>query len=91
MEDLDRAERDVVRAFEAGEFRQVRGIGATKGRYRQVAQQTLAKPRSINIRIGEADLARLKRLAAEQGIPYQTLISALLHQYSTKRTVSQRN
>lgn len=85
--DLDRAEQAVLKAYEAGEFRRVRAVRQEKERYRTLATWTLSKPRSINIRIAERDLRRLKTLAAEHGMPYQTFISALLHQHSKRRSL----
>ena len=55
-------------------------------RYRAYAAASMQKPRSINIRVADRDLARMKALAAEQGVPYQTLISALIHRHSQQRT-----
>lgn len=46
---------------------------------RKYAQNTLDKKRNINIRISEYDLHRLKVKAVEEGIPYQTLATSILH------------
>ena len=35
----------------------------------------------MNIRISERDLKDLKARAAEEGVPYQTLVSSVLHDY----------
>ncbi len=48
------------------------------------------KTKNINIRITEGDLAHLKRKAEEEGIPYQTLISSVLHKYITDRLVDEK-
>ncbi|MBM4334105.1 MAG: hypothetical protein FJ117_23300 [Deltaproteobacteria bacterium] len=48
------------------------------------------KTKNINIRISEYDLADLKRKAEEEGIPYQTLISSVLHKYITDRLVDEK-
>ncbi|MCD8482045.1 MAG: hypothetical protein LR015_04840 [Verrucomicrobia bacterium] len=45
------------------------------------AKQTLQKDMRINIRISSRDLISLKRKANRVGMPYQTLISSVLHQY----------
>jgi predicted DNA binding CopG/RHH family protein len=45
------------------------------------AKQTLQKDKRINIRISNRDLVSLKRKANRFGMPYQTLISSVLHQY----------
>ena len=51
---------------------------------RDVARNTFAKSRSINIRLSERDLIHLKAKAAHEGIPYQTLITSVLHKYSNQ-------
>ena len=47
------------------------------------------KTKNINIRISEPDLTRLKKKAEEEGMPYQTLISSVLHKYITERLVDE--
>jgi len=48
------------------------------------------KARNINIRISEAVLLELKRRSQEEGIPYQTLISSVLHKFVTNRLVDEK-
>ncbi len=43
------------------------------------------KNRSISLRIADFDLERLKEKAANDGIPYQTLINTVLHKYITNQ------
>jgi len=50
----------------------------------QAAKNTLNKTRNINIRLSERDLYRLKAKAIEEGIPYQTLASSILHKSTAK-------
>jgi len=45
------------------------------------ANRTLRKDKRMNIRISERDLKNLKVKALEEGIPYQTLVSMILHKY----------
>ncbi len=47
------------------------------------------KSRNINIRISELTLAELKKLAEREGLPYQTLVSSILHKYVTNRLVDE--
>jgi len=48
------------------------------------------KTKNINIRISEPDLTRLKKKAEEEGMPYQTLISSVLHKYITDRLIEEK-
>ena len=52
-----------------------------KEQYRAYARGTLRKDKRVNIRISEKDLLALQKRAVRQGIPYQTLISSVLHKY----------
>jgi predicted DNA binding CopG/RHH family protein len=84
---LDKEEKEILEAFERDEFRSSKNVEQEKKRFQQYARNTLSKPRNINIRVHERDLQRIKSLAAEKGLPYQTFISSLLHQFSNKSTV----
>ena len=47
--------------------------------------------KSINLRVNSQDLDMLKQKAEQEGIPYQTLISSILHKYLTDQLVDQKN
>jgi predicted DNA binding CopG/RHH family protein len=49
------------------------------------------KSRTVNIRITESVLEELKRRSQEEGLPYQTLISSILHKYVTNRLVDEES
>ena len=49
------------------------------------SKRFLNKTKNINIRIPEHDILKLKRKSAELNIPYQTIISSLVHQYLNDR------
>jgi predicted DNA binding CopG/RHH family protein len=77
---LDAEEKEILRDFEAGEFKSV----LTPKRKEQVvkaAEETFKKDKRINIRISSRDLEAIQRRALEEGIPYQTLVSSVLHKY----------
>jgi predicted DNA binding CopG/RHH family protein len=48
---------------------------------KKYAESTIKKDKRMNIRISERDLKNLKIRALEDGIPYQTLVSMVLHKY----------
>ena len=45
------------------------------------------KNRVISLRMNNYDLEKIKERAKEEGIPYQTLISMVLHKYVAKQLV----
>lgn len=84
---LDDEEREILDSFERGEWVPVADKEAVIARLRSAAQATLRKERRVNIRMTNADLAALQSIALEEGLPYQTLMSSILHKYVTGRLV----
>ena len=82
--ELTEEEQGILEAFEKGEFKSVPKLNKVKEHFQQVAKNTLNKAKNINIRLSERDLAMLKRKAVEEGIPYQTLVSSILHKFASK-------
>ncbi|MBI2098042.1 MAG: antitoxin [Candidatus Wildermuthbacteria bacterium] len=82
---MNKEEKKILEDFGTGKLKRVKGGKTARTRYQQYARQTLSKPRTINIRLSERDLQKIRALAAEKGLPYQTLISSILHQYSSKK------
>jgi len=76
---LNKEERDILKSVEAGEFRSMKDKKGTIAYYSTLAKETSAKNKTISIRISEIDLIKLKEMAVQQGMPYQTLISSSLH------------
>jgi predicted DNA binding CopG/RHH family protein len=76
---LTEEEQKLLEEVERGEWVPVKNQAKARREAMEVARNTLNKTRNINIRLSERDLAKLKRKAAEEGIPYQTLASSILH------------
>jgi predicted DNA binding CopG/RHH family protein len=53
-----------------------------KKQYEEYARYSLSKRKRINIRMSERDLKKIQAKAIEEGIPYQSLISMLIHKYN---------
>lgn len=78
---LDAEEQELLDSVEAGEWVQVENFEEEKKLAMEAARNTPKKTKNINIRITELVLAKLKAKAQEEGIPYQTLVSSILHKY----------
>ena len=74
-------EKDVVRAYESGEMKVRKPTKAMLAKLRGASEETFKKDKRINIRISSHDLMGIQRKASKKGIPYQALISGLIHQY----------
>ena len=51
---------------------------------------TANKTKNINIRISAYDIEKVKQRSAEEGIPYQTLISSIIHKYISGTLVDEK-
>ena len=78
---LDPEEQEILDSYNADEWQPIANIEEEKQRYQTYAQATFKKDRRINIRISSKDLERLQARALREGIPYQTLVSSVLHKY----------
>jgi predicted DNA binding CopG/RHH family protein len=78
---LNQYEKEIVEAFDRDELVLHDPTPALLARFTEAAENTVRKDRRINIRLSDHDLAGIQRKAAEQGIPYQSLISGLIHQF----------
>ena len=81
MTKLDAEERDLLDSYERDEWRPVAEAKEALERYSQYARATFKKDMRVNIRISRKDLEALQKRALEEGIPYQTLMSSILHKY----------
>ena len=79
---LDKEEQDILDSFERGEWRIVPDEKKAIAQLVAAARNTILKDQRINIRLAAMDLTRIRSRAMEEGIPYQTLISSILHKYA---------
>ena len=77
----DNEEKSIVDAYKKGKMKlstpskkEIEAIKAT-------ARNTLVKDRRITIRLYDHDYQGIQKKAMEMGIPYQTLISGIIHRY----------
>ncbi len=77
---LSKEEKQILDDFEAGQFKSILTSKRRK-MLQATAEETFKKDKRINIRISSRDLESLQRRALEEGIPYQTLVSSVLHKY----------
>lgn len=82
FEPLDEQERDIRDAIEKDELVPVPDEEASKEMLIRAARATIAKNRHISIRLSERDIMLIRARAFELGLPYQTLIGSILHQYA---------
>ena len=84
---LDKEEKDILDSYERGEWKSVKNLEEEIEKHRGYARQTLKKDKRVNIRISSMVLEELQTRAVEDGMPYQTLISSILHRFVTGRLI----
>ena len=84
---ITKEEKDILDSVERGEWKRIPNYKQEATRYKQAAQATLRKDKRVNIRMTERDLVHFQRTAVHEGLPYQTLISSILHKYINGRLV----
>jgi predicted DNA binding CopG/RHH family protein len=77
---LNREDQELLEAFEAGEYTSDLK-DERRAQLAKLAGETIRKDKRINIRISSRDLEALQRRAIEEGLPYQSLVSSVLHKY----------
>lgn len=80
----DPYEKEFLDAYESGRIRPVASKAGLQ-RLEAAARATAIKDRRVNIRLSSGDLQYIQAKALEEGLPYQTLISSVLHKYVTGR------
>jgi len=76
---LTKEEKKILKDFVDGNLKTIANFAEQKKKYQGFSKATLNKTRNINIRTSERDFQKVKARAAQLGIPYQTLISSLIH------------
>ena len=78
---LNDEEKDFLDSYDRGEWRPVKNPKQEIRKLQGHARNTLQKDKRINIRMSSKDLDQVQAIAAQEGIPYQTLISSIIHKY----------
>lgn len=82
---LDPEEQELNNSLERGEWKEVDNVEEEKKRYINIfkeAAEVEKKEARLNIRLKRSDLNTIREKANENGLPYQTLINTILHQYA---------
>ena len=87
---LDHVEAELLESIEAGEWVSVENVKEEIASHKEIAKNTLKKDKRVNLRMSAKDLEAIKTFAVEEGLPYQTLMSSVLHKFITGRLVDKK-
>lgn len=80
---LNKEEKEILESVERGEWKSIPNFKREAKRYQEYAKATFRKDKRVNIRMSEKDLVNIQKRALQEGLPYQTLMSSVLHKYIT--------
>jgi len=78
---LSKEEKEIESLYERNALELRKPDKALLRQLKAATENTFKKDRRINIRLPEHDMVGIQRVAATKGIPYQSLISGLIHQF----------
>ena len=78
-------ERDILDRFQRDELRSATNAEQEIKAARQAARNTFNKTKRVILRVTERDFNLAHSRALEEGIPYQTLLSSVIHKYLSGR------
>ena len=77
----DKEEKAIIDAYEKGNMKLSSPSKKEIQAIKVTAKRTLVKNRRITIRLYDHDYQGIQKKAMEMGVPYQTLISGIIHRY----------
>ena len=78
---IDPEEKALMKSIERDEWQPVKNFDQERKKAIEAARNTLKKDKRINLRLSQKDYHQIQIKAIEEGIPYQTLISSIVHKY----------
>lgn len=76
-------DRELIQSVENGEWQPVKDFDSVREELVKAAKETALKDYRMNIRISKRDVELLKAKALEEGLPYQTFVTSILHKFIT--------
>ncbi len=77
----DKEEKNIIDAYESGKMKLSKPSKKELQKIQAIAKSTFKKDKRITIRLYDHDYKGIQKKALEMGIPYQTLISGVIHRY----------
>ena len=84
----DKEEKNIIDAYESGKMKLSIPSKKELQSIKAIAKSTFKKDKRITIRLYDHDYKGIQKKALEMGIPYQTLISGLIHRYIEGELIS---
>ena len=78
---LNKEEREILEAYDSGQMSHYKPSPKEIEAIKAAAESTFKKDKRITIRLYDHDYNGIQKKALQMGVPYQTLISGIIHRY----------
>lgn len=89
--DIEQHEQEILKDFEKGKLVPVEDAEEEMRLAKEAARNFMKRDNRVNVRISGADLNMVRRIAVQEGLPYQTLLASIIHKYVTGRLVDRNS
>ena len=80
---LNAEEKAILTAFESGKLKSLPNLASEKKRIQNIAKAHGIKNRRVSLRMTDWDFTKIQEEALKEGLPYQSLLSSIIHKYLT--------
>lgn len=88
---LDQEEKEILEAYESDKLKLSKPSQKEIAAIKAAAISTFKKDKRITIRLYDHDFKGIQKKALQMGIPYQTLISGIIHRYVEGELISKND
>jgi len=81
MNKFDNEELEILEAFDNGKLKRSKNVSEQLENHQAISEASFKKDARINIRLSSKDLRAIQSKALKEGMPYQTLVSSVIHKY----------
>jgi len=84
-------ELEIVDYIENSNPQSISNLKEEKELLKSIVKDNVQKKKQVNFRLLESDLEKLKTRALVEGIPYQTLLSSIIHKFLNGNLTPKQN
>jgi predicted DNA binding CopG/RHH family protein len=89
-DNLDAFEQELLQAYEDGKLQSEELSPGRMAEFKAAAQSTFLYDQPVEVCLSKADLMHIQLRAAQEGVPFQTLIASVLHKFVNGQLLEKR-
>ncbi len=89
---IDNQEKELINSLEGFDLSQIKNDKENSKLLKKSAKAFIKKQETkMNIRISSSELKKIKAVALQEGLKYQTFIKSVLHKYITGQLIEEKH